>query len=136
MDIFCVRIGVFCGYHSDPGKVRHKKNRFRRGDCGQDYSRADLCMDNGLDSRLGARHNSAQCKDVGVSCALGAATGASWLCYFKALQDGPASAVVPIDKLSILVSIAFSFFVFKERLSKKAAAGLVLIVAGTMMMLV
>lgn len=72
MDIFCVRIGVFCGYHSDPGKVRHKKNRFRHGDCGQDYSRADLCMDNGLDSRLGARHNSAQCKDVGVSCALGA----------------------------------------------------------------
>lgn len=66
----------------------------------------------------------------------GLATGASWLCYYKALQDGPASAVAPIDKLSILVSIAFSFFVFKERLSKKAAAGLVLIVAGTMMMLV
>lgn len=69
-------------------------------------------------------------------CLSGLATGASWLCYYRALQDGPASAVVPIDKLSILVSIAFSFFVFKERLSKKAAAGLVLIVAGTMLMLV
>ena len=48
----------------------------------------------------------------------GLATGASWLCYYKALQDGPASAVASIDKLSILVSIAFSFFVFKERLSQ------------------
>ena len=58
------------------------------------------------------------------------------MCYYKALQDGLASVVVPIDKLSILVSIAFSAIVFKERLSKKAAAGLVLIVAGTLMMLI
>ena len=66
----------------------------------------------------------------------GLATGASWLCYYKALQDGLASVVVPIDKLSILVSIAFSAVVFKERLSKKAALGLALIVCGTLMMLV
>ena len=63
------------------------------------------------------------------------ATGASWLCYYKALQDGLASVVVPIDKLSILVSIGFSALVFKERLSKKAAFGLALIVGGTLMML-
>ena len=69
-------------------------------------------------------------------CLSGIATGGSWLCYYKALQDGLASVVVPIDKLSILVSIAFSAIVFKERLSKKAAAGLVLIVAGTLMMLI
>ncbi len=66
---------------------------------------------------------------------LGFATGGSWLCYYKALQDGFASVVVPIDKLSILVSIAFSAVVFHERLSKKAALGLVLIVAGTLMMI-
>lgn len=66
----------------------------------------------------------------------GIATGASWLCYYKALQDGLASVVVPIDKLSILVSIGFSALVFKERLSKKAAVGLVLIVGGTLMMLI
>lgn len=66
----------------------------------------------------------------------GLATGASWLCYYKALQDGLASVVVPIDKLSILVSIGFSALVFKERLSRKAALGLVLIVAGTLLMLV
>lgn len=66
----------------------------------------------------------------------GFATGASWLCYYRALQDGPASAVVPIDKLSILVTIAFSRIVFKEKLSKKAGLGLALIVAGTLSMLI
>ena len=66
----------------------------------------------------------------------GLATGGSWLCYYKALQDGIASVVVPIDKLSILVSIGFSALVFKARLSKKAALGLGLIVAGTLLMLV
>lgn len=63
------------------------------------------------------------------------ATGGSWLCYYRALQDGLASVVVPIDKLSILVSITFSAIVFKERLSAKAVGGLALIVAGTMLML-
>ena len=69
-------------------------------------------------------------------CLSGLATGASWLCYYKALQDGLASVVVPIDKLSILVSIAFSAAVFKEHLSKKAALGLFILVAGTLMMLI
>ena len=63
------------------------------------------------------------------------ATGASWLCYFRALQAGPASVVVPIDKLSILVTILFSSLVLKETLSRKAALGLVLILAGTGAML-
>lgn len=75
-------------------------------------------------------------KELLFICLSGIATGGSWLCYYKALQDGLASVVVPIDKLSILVSIAFSAAVFKERLSGKAAAGLVLIVAGTLMMLI
>ena len=66
----------------------------------------------------------------------GLATGGSWLCYYKALQDWLASVVLPIDKLSILVSIGFSALVFKEHLSKKAALGLGLIVAGTLLMLV
>ena len=65
----------------------------------------------------------------------GLATGASWLCYYKALQLGPASVVVPIDKLSILVTIAFSYIVFKEKLNKKSALGLALIVIGTLAML-
>ena len=65
----------------------------------------------------------------------GFATGGSWLCYYKALQDGLASVVVPIDKLSILVTVAFSYFVFHEKLTRKSALGLVLIVAGTLAML-
>lgn len=69
-------------------------------------------------------------------CLSGISTGGSWLCYYKALRDGLASVVVPIDKLSILVSVAFSAVVFHERLRKKAALGLLLIVAGTLFMLV
>jgi len=65
----------------------------------------------------------------------GFATGGSWLCYYRALQDGPASVVVPIDKLSILVTIAFSYLFLKEKLSNKSASGLVLIVAGTLALL-
>lgn len=63
------------------------------------------------------------------------ATGASWLCYYRALQLGPASLVVPIDKLSIVVTVAFATFVLHERLSRRAAIGLVLIVGGTLIML-
>lgn len=66
----------------------------------------------------------------------GLATGASWLCYYRALQEGPASVVVPIDKLSILVTIVFSWLVFYEKLSKKAACGLVCIIAGTLLLVV
>lgn len=68
---------------------------------------------------------------IGLS---GVATGCSWLCYYYAIQNGIVSVVVPIDKLSILVSIAFSRIVFKERLSKKAALGLALMTAATLIL--
>ena len=64
----------------------------------------------------------------------GLVTGASWLCYYYAIQNGIVSVVVPIDKLSILVTVTFSYFVFKEKLSKKAFAGLCLMVVGTLLM--
>ena len=73
--------------------------------------------------------------ELAYICLSGVATGGSWLCYYKALQDGPASAVVPIDKLSIVVSIVFSYIVFKEKLSVKSSIGLVMIIAGTLVML-
>ncbi|MCI5899087.1 MAG: EamA family transporter [Hominisplanchenecus sp.] len=66
----------------------------------------------------------------------GLATGASWMCYYRALQEGPASVVVPIDKLSILVTIAFSWIVFHEKLTKKAALGLLFVTAGTVLLAV
>ena len=68
---------------------------------------------------------------IGLS---GIATGASWLCYYRALQEGPASVVVPIDKLSILVTIAFSWIVFHEKLTRKSAVGVMLITLGTVIM--
>ena len=68
---------------------------------------------------------------IGLS---GIATGASWLCYYYAIQNGEVSVVVPVDKLSIIVTVIFSYFVFKEKLSKKAFAGLCLMVAGTLLM--
>ncbi len=64
----------------------------------------------------------------------GIATGASWLCYYYAIQNGVVSIVVPIDKMSILLTIAFSYFVFGETLSKRAAAGLCLMTVGTLIM--
>ena len=68
---------------------------------------------------------------IGLS---GCATGASWLCYYRALQEGPASVVVPIDKLSILVTIAFSWIVFHEKLTRKAAVGVIFITLGTVLL--
>ena len=68
---------------------------------------------------------------IGLS---GIATGASWLCYYYAIQNGDISVVVPIDKLSIVVTVVFSYFVFKEKLSKKAFLGLCLMIVGTLLM--
>ena len=64
----------------------------------------------------------------------GLATGASWLCYYYAIQNGIVSVVVPIDKMSILISVVFSYIVFHEKLSKKAFFGLLLMVCGTLIM--
>lgn len=68
-------------------------------------------------------------------CWSGVATGLSWLCYFKALQLGPASVVVPVDKLSIVFTIIFAYVFFKEKLNRKSFSGLLLIVGGTLLLL-
>jgi transporter family protein len=73
-------------------------------------------------------------KELGFICLSGISTGASWLCYYYAIQTGVVSVVVPIDKLSILVAIAFSYFVFGEKLSKKSAAGLFVMTVATVAM--
>ncbi len=73
-------------------------------------------------------------KELAFIALSGLATGASWLCYYYAIQNGVVSVVVPIDKLSILVTVAFSYFVFKEKLSKKAFTGLCLMLCGTLAM--
>lgn len=73
-------------------------------------------------------------KELLFICCSGIATGASWLCYYHALQDGLASVVAPIDKLSILVTVVFSYFVFGEKLNRKEGIGLLLLTAGTIAM--
>lgn len=73
-------------------------------------------------------------KELAFICCSGIATGTSWLCYYRALQEGPASVVAPIDKLSVLVMVVFSYFVFGEKLGRKEAMGLVLLTAGTVAM--
>ena len=85
-------------------------------------------------SKKGKQIKSVAKKDLLFIALSGLSTGASWLCYFKALQSGLASIVVPIDKLSIIVTIAFSYFVFKEKLSRKALAGLIVLTAGTLLL--
>ena len=62
------------------------------------------------------------------------ATGASWLCYYKALQIGEASKVVPVDKLSVVITIVLAFVFLHERFTVKSAIGCVLIGAGTLVM--
>lgn len=74
--------------------------------------------------------------ELSFICLSGTATGASWLCYYRALQTGPASVVTAVDKLSLLVTVAFSCLVLHERLSRRAGLGLALITAGTLAMLV
>ncbi len=74
-------------------------------------------------------------RELAFICLSGLATGASWLCYYRALHDGKASVVVPIDKLSIVFTVAFSWLFLHEKLSKRSAIGLALIVGGTMLMI-
>ncbi len=75
-------------------------------------------------------------KELGFIALSGLATGASWLCYYYAIQNGIVSVVVPIDKMSIVISIAFSYFVFHEKLSRKAFIGLLMMICGTLAMVI
>lgn len=70
-------------------------------------------------------------RELAFICLSGVATGAAWLCYYRALQEGPASVVAPVDKLSIVVTVVFSRVFLAERLSRRAAVGLALVVVGT-----
>ena len=92
-------------------------------------------MDYGNDYGKNAHNKETSKKELAFIVLSGLATG-SWLCYYKALQDGPASVVVPIDKLSILVTVIFSYVIFHEKLSLKAGTGLFFIVIGTLVMLI
>ena len=126
MASLCHIVRSVCKPYINPWKSRDRRHQLESRNSSQD----DCCADYGMGGRFCYRK-----KELGFICLSGLATGGSWLCYYKALQDGLASVVVPIDKLSILVTILFSYLVFHEKLGKKEAVGLVLIVAGTLLML-
>ena len=87
-------------------------------------------------TKSGHGAKNAKAKDFVFLVLSGITTGLSWLCYYHALQDGPASVVVPADKLSILVTVIFSYTVLKEKLTKKSFSGLLLLVCGTLLLLI
>ena len=87
-------------------------------------------------TKSGHGAKNAKAKDFVFLVLSGITTGLSWLCYYRALQDGPASVVVPVDKLSILVTVIFSYTVLKEKLTKKSFSGLLLLVCGTLLLLI
>ena len=131
-----IRAALRCIRRADvyTGKNRNSGYRLQSGHGYKD----ERCPCHGVDSRFatGKQHEAAHIpkKELLFICLSGIATGASWLCYFRALQDGIVSIVIPIDRLSILITVAFSYIAFKEKLTKKSFAGLVLITAGTLLM--
>ena len=135
LDVGGVRFGHFCGADLDPGQGRHHRGRVQSRYGAAHRRGAHHGVGHGVCAEQAGPGEGGAQNELGFICLSGLATGASWLCYYKALQDGLASVVVPIDKLSILVTIAFSYLVFHEKLTKRAALGLVLIVAGTLLMI-
>lgn len=83
-----------------------------------------------------ARLDALNAREFAFICLSGIATGASWLCYYFAIQNGPVSVVVPVDKLSILVSMAFAAVVFHERYTARSLTGLAPIATATVAMAV
>ena len=132
----CRGVGAVCRSHLHFSQVRHPQDGLHRGHRHPHHCGADLLLGHGV--LVGSQN---QLGSIGGKTLLflvlsGLATGASWLCYYRALQDGPASLVAPIDKLSILVTVLFSYVVFHEKLSCRSALGLLLLVGGTLVMLV
>ena len=83
----------------------------------------------------GTQIRSVPSRDLLFIALSGVATGASWLCYWRAMQEGPVSVVAPIDKLSVLVTAGLAYIFFGERLTRRATLGLAIVVAGTLLML-
>ena len=93
-------------------------------------------MGNGLFDKCAEQNHGNQQKKLAVLILSGLATGASWLCYYKALQTGDVSKVVPIDKLSVVITLVLAFVFLHEEFTMKSIIGCILIGAGTMLMVI
>ncbi len=116
------RLGILCGHHGNPLQMRREKRAMAWG----------IALLTGACAQLPA----VSARSWIFLILSGLATGASWLCYYYAIQNGQVSVVVPIDRLSILVTVLFSLAVFREKLSAKGWIGLALLTAGTVCMAV
>ena len=130
MDSLCVRVGTVCGLDSGVGQVRHPKDGFNGCDCNPDNRGSGLFIV-GSQERLSAISE----KTLLFLILSGLATGASWLCYFRALQIGDINKVVPVDKSSTVLTILLAVIFLHESLSIAKGAGIVLIAAGTYLMI-
>ena len=122
----CTAFRRICGVDIDPGKDRNRRGEFQSGYSHPDRGGGSHGLGNGL---------SHQCPEGAVrDYPEELATGASWLCYYKALQTGEASKVVPVDKLSVVITLVLAFVLLHEPVSVKSLAGCVLITVGTLLM--
>lgn len=135
MDSLCVRVGTVCGLDSGVGQVRHPKDEFNGCDCNPDNRGSGLFMADGVHRRLAGTAFRNQRKTLLFLILSGLATGASWLCYFRALQIGDINKVVPVDKSSTVLTILLAVIFLHESLSIAKGAGIVLIAAGTYLMI-
>lgn len=133
MDIVCVWFRILCRNNSCSCKVRNKRCRQRRGYGGQNRCSSGVFLGYGVRQRQ--RNRSNICKNMDVLILSGLATGASWLCYFKALQLGDVNKVAPIDKSSTVLTMLLAFILLGEPLGVYKVISMVLIAIGTYLML-
>ena len=129
-------ISDICGDYGNPLQMRHQKHQFRRCDCRSTSVVLILAWLIVFCRKEQKFVREIPKKELGFLILSGIATGASWLCYYYAIQQGQVSVVVPIDRLSILITVLFSVLVLKEKLSAKSWVGLSLLTAGTVCMAV
>ena len=135
MGALCGGRGVFCRHHGNLGKMWDSRDGFHGGNGNSHGGGFDFCLAHGFCRGLGWANHCLKCQDVGVLNFVGAATGGSWLCYFKALQLGEVNKVVPIDKSSTVLTILLAFVFLHESVSVAKAIGVVGIALGTFLMI-
>ena len=134
MDAVCSTFFDICGADLHSGQGGDRGSEFQSGDGGADGRCAHHGLGNGISHRRTVRASSIGKKSWIFLILSGLATGASWLCYYKALQMGDASKVVPIDKMSVVITLILAFVFLHESVTPKTVLGCVLIGAGTLLM--
>lgn len=128
---YCLNI---CGAYIYTGKGRHRRSKLKSCNSHQNSRRSYYGMGNGFPYKCAKRYTGNKQKSWLFLILSGLAAGASWLCYYKALQIGEASKAVPIDKLSVVITLILAFVFLHEKFTIKSLIGCVLIGAGTLVM--